>query len=77
VSSGSAWQELRGQFLAELQRAAPKYFLVVRNDAIPWVTGTPEDSAHAFGHFDALRQWIERAYHIESTIEDFVIYRRN
>ena len=68
--------ELRTAFMAELERSAPTYIVVMKRDAIPWVTGTTDDSATALQHFDALRQYIGTNYTRETEIEDFTFYRR-
>lgn len=72
-----AWPELREQFVSDLQRSQPLYIVIVRDDAIPWVTGTRDDSATAFVNFDRFYQFVTAHYQAETVIENFTLYRRH
>ena len=68
--------KVRSQFLLNFEKDAPLYFIVLKNDAIPHVTGVTDDSLHAFLDYAELNDYIESHYRLEKTIEDFQIYRR-
>ena len=51
--------------------------MIVQNDAIPWVTGTNNDSLAAFLDFQELRNLVSEHYMFETQIEDFYLYRLN
>ncbi len=59
--------------LADLRRDPPAAIVVVRNDAIPWVTGVPFDSETALGYFPDLARLIRAEYRPAAEVEDFVI----
>lgn len=67
--------EHKREFLEAVRKKRPKYFVVVKNDAIPWVTGLPYDSKKAFEDFVELKKIIRGKYILEREIEDFMIYR--
>jgi len=73
----SSWAEPKHkeEFLRTIYKEIPIYFIVVKNDEIPWVTGTPDDSQKAFKKFKELYQFISEKYTIDKEIGDFVIYR--
>jgi hypothetical protein len=64
------------QLLESLKKKPPRYFLVVRNDSLPWMIGTSRDSATDLLRYPALKQWLDKNYLPEEVIEDFVIYVR-
>jgi len=70
------WPEFRDQLIAELEQNDPKYIVVVQNDAIPWVTGTKDDSFAAFLDFQELRNLVSEYYMFETQIEIFYLYRQ-
>lgn len=70
------WPELRDECLMELERRPPRYIVVVRNDSIPWVTGTTDDSQQALAGFEGLVRLMTRRYELETAIEDMTLYRR-
>jgi len=67
--------ELRHVFLEEIREQKPIYIVIVRNDRMPFVTATPEDSWAAFNSFAEFRSFVLGNYRLETTIQDFVIYR--
>lgn len=69
--------KLQQEFNLSIQAQKPVYILIVRNDAIPWVTATTEDSWAAFNSFEDFHNFVSENYHVETTIEDFTIYRIN
>lgn len=69
------WNEYRKEFLEDLQRDKPLYILVVENDAMPWVSGTSDDSKTAFMKFAGFRHFVLSEYRYERRIEDFTIYK--
>jgi hypothetical protein len=71
----SANPELRQAFLEEIQEQQPIYIVIVRNDSMVHVTAIPEDSWDAFNTFDEFHSFVLENYMLETTIEDFVIYR--
>lgn len=71
------WLEFRDQLVADLEQNEPKYIVIVQNDAIPWVTGTNNDSLAAFLDFQELRNLVSEHYMFETQIEDFYLYRLN
>ncbi|MEA3406785.1 MAG: hypothetical protein U9R48_01735 [Chloroflexota bacterium] len=50
--------------------------MVLRDDALPLVTGTRDDSATALKKFPALSEFLETQYHLETVIENLALYRR-
>lgn len=70
------WPQLKAVLIQELELERPQYLVVVRNDAIPWVTGTEEDSQAAIDGFPELGNLIASEYRVEAIIEDFTLYRR-
>lgn len=72
----SRWQMpgWREDLLADLRRERPARILVLRNDAMPAVTGSTLDSAGLLDEFPELKRFIERNYALETTLEDFMVY---
>ncbi|MGQ9681077.1 MAG: ArnT family glycosyltransferase [Anaerolineae bacterium] len=70
------WQAYRDALIPELEASSPRYVVIVRNDAIPWVTATNEDSAQALQRFPALQQLLVERYQLDTNIEDMTLYRR-
>jgi len=66
--------EYKEEFLDIVREKKPKYFMVVKNDALPWVTGLPYGSKRAFEDFVELKQIIVEEYELGIQIEDFMIY---
>jgi 4-amino-4-deoxy-L-arabinose transferase-like glycosyltransferase len=66
----------RDELIRDLARRRPEYILVLHNDAMPWVTTRPYDSAEELVFFPALAGVLEHEYRPEAPIEDFGIYRR-
>ncbi len=48
---------------------------MLRNDAMPAVTGSALDSAGLLREFPELNRLIEQKYTLETEIEDFLVYR--
>jgi hypothetical protein len=72
----SRWQMpgWREELLANLVARPPARILVLRNDAMPAVTGSTLDSAGLLREFPELDQFISRNYGLETEIEDFLVY---
>lgn len=68
-----AWQE---ELVRDLRKSPPKFIIVVRKDAIPSVSYTPQDSEQFLEIFPELDGFIRGSYERERTIENFVVYRR-
>ncbi len=68
---------LQQEFISDLGMQKPVYMLIVKNDAIPHVTATSEDSWAAYKSFTDFHDFVSRHYHFETAIEDFMIYRLN
>lgn len=71
----NASPDLRQEFISEIQEQKPAYVVIVKNDAIFHVSATTEDSWTAFITFDEFHHFVLENYHLETTIEDFVLYR--
>jgi hypothetical protein len=71
-----AWPEYKDQFLTEMETAQPALILVARNDAMPWVSGTQDDSQAAFAKFRAFREFVESGYEPVDQIAQFTVYAR-
>jgi hypothetical protein len=67
--------EFRAQLVQELRANKPAYIAVVANDAMPWVTGTNDDSLTALAKFHELEDLISEDYSLETQIEHFDLYR--
>ncbi len=72
----AARAEYRTALMAELEARPPLYVVVVREDAIPMVTGTMEDSLAALGGFPELARLIGSRYATEAVIEHLTVCRR-
>ncbi|NWF64047.1 MAG: glycosyltransferase family 39 protein [Chloroflexi bacterium] len=68
---------LRAEFVRDLRQQRPVYIAIVRNDGMFQVTASQEDSWEAFNSFAEFRQFVFENYALETTIEDFEIYRLN
>lgn len=71
-----AWPEYREAFLAEMAANRPRIILVARNDAMPWVSGTQDDSQAAFEKFLPFKQFVESEYEPVGQVAQFTIYER-
>lgn len=72
----STWQmpKWREELMTDLVGRPPARILVIRNDAMPAVTGSILDSAGLLREFPELERFISRHYRLETTIEDFLVY---
>lgn len=70
------WQQLKVEFLEEMSNKMPQYVLIVKNDIKRGVTGKTEDSFAAFLAFDEFHHFVQKEYEYDTTIEDFVIFKR-
>jgi hypothetical protein len=71
----NASPELRQQFIEQIWEEKPFYVIIVRNDGMRHVTDTGEDSWATFHSFDEFHSFVVENYQLETTIEDFTIYR--
>jgi len=73
----SRWQMpgWREEAMTALRQAPPARIMVLRRDAMPAVTGSTSDSAGLLVEFPELERFIASHYHLETEIEDFIIYR--
>jgi len=69
-------REWRRELIAALEERRPAYVLVVHNDAMPWVTMRPYDSATELAAFPELVALLARDYQPAVRIEDFDIWQR-
>lgn len=78
VPQRSQWQTETSQriFMDEVTRNRPSVVLVQHHDVFPGVTGHMTDSAADLERFPALHAYLTSSYELETTIEDFDIYRR-
>lgn len=67
--------EHKEEFLDDMRREEPKYFIVVRRDILYRVTGNFNDSKEALEKFDELKKLIDDEYEFDREIEHFTIYR--
>ncbi len=70
----SQWQS---EFLADMVVTPPTYIVIDHLDHFPFLSGHSEDSAGQLKYFPAFKQIIAKNYTLETSIEDFGIYRRN
>jgi len=70
-----SWPELRLQLMEDLQERPPEFIVVASEDALPLVTGTPDDSAAALETYRELRSWIQHHYVLHAQIENLTLYR--
>ena len=71
----NATSELQQEFLKDIREQKPVYIAIVRNDSIFHVTATNQDSWTAFISFGEFQEFVLENYQVETTIENFVIYR--
>ncbi len=71
-----SWLDYREEFLADFTAQRPAFVLVARNDAMPWVSGTEQDSQAAFDSFAAFKTLVERDYQPADQLANFTIYER-
>jgi len=71
----NASPESQQEFLGAIREQNPVYVVIVRNDAITHVTATSEDSWAAFNAWVDFHDFVTKNYRLETTIENFVIYR--
>ena len=71
--SPSEWRE---ELMRDLEESEPRYFLVVHNDLLPWVTGQYDDSAAQLASFPELEGWLRENYERRGRLEDFDIWER-
>jgi len=74
----SRWQMpgWREELMEDLEQNRPLYFLVLRNDQMPVVTGYNLDSLNLLGQFASLSAYLRKHYKYVGEMEDFLIYRR-
>ena len=66
----------RAEWINELETKTPRYILIQANEGAPWITGLHEDTAHYAAHDEDLQRLLSANYDLETTIEDFTLYRR-
>lgn len=69
----ASWRE---ELLRDLATRPPALVMVLRNDAIPWASGSVEDSTAQLRRFPELESFLRRRYQFERRIEDFAVFRR-
>jgi 4-amino-4-deoxy-L-arabinose transferase-like glycosyltransferase len=67
----------RDQAIRDLKRNRPRFILIVHNDAQPWITLWPGDSASALSNYPALTDLLRREYRPAIRIEDFDLWERH
>ena len=65
------------ELIEELRASKPKYFIVVKNDIFPWVTGRSEDSKTILKNNTELFLFLIDNYYYDIKIEDFEIYKES
>jgi hypothetical protein len=68
-------KEYKTEFMETLRKKRPKYFLVLRNDELPWVSGLYDDSEKALKNYSELNLFVTQNYIYDREIEDFIILR--
>jgi hypothetical protein len=71
-----AQAESRRELMADLTATPPEAIVVVQRDSLPWVTGSPLDSAAALATFPELAQLLEREYRSAQHFGDLRILLR-
>ncbi len=69
-------EHYRELFLQDLAVNRPQIILVVTGDAIPWVTGSTDDSYGEFLKFSEFRNYVEENYLPPGSIRNFLVYKR-
>jgi len=64
------------EIVATLRRRPPDTFVVVREDAIPWVTGVPFDSRDALRYFPDVVSLLREEYEPAGEVEHFSFFRK-
>ena len=79
VPQRTAWAkaESRQTLIQELATAPPAAIVVVHRDSLPWVTGSPLDSAAALRTFPELRLLLQNDYREARRIGDLQILLRH
>jgi hypothetical protein len=72
-----SWPEQRQEMTDDLTHNRPLFILILKNDAMPWVTGSKDDSATAFEKFSGFKQMVAANYVLTTEIQNFAIYRRD
>ena len=67
--------EYKNEFIEVMLNQKPEYFIIVKNDPVPFVSGDMFDSEWTFNKYEKLVQIIKENYKFEISIEDFKIYR--
>jgi hypothetical protein len=65
------------EIVASLRADPPELVVVVREDAIPWVTGVPFDSRESLRHFPAIISLLKDHYAPAGEVEHFTFFRRS
>jgi hypothetical protein len=78
VPQRAAWsrREARRRLMDDLSRDPPTAIVVARGDALPWVTGSPGDSASELDGFAPLRRLIAAEYEEVERFENLTVYKR-
>lgn len=63
--------------LERLQVAAPRHFVVQKNDATPWVTGRPESSAEVLLEINPLNSFLRDGYSLVLSTPRFDLFERS
>ena len=71
-----AWPEFKADFLREMETTRPALIVVGENEAMPWVSGTEQDSWAAFHDFEAFHDFVNRHYVETARFAQFHIYER-
>jgi hypothetical protein len=74
----STWTppQWRAEWVNDLNTKQPRYLLVQANEGAPWITGLHEDTAHHAANDADFQRLLAEHYDLETTIEDFTLYRR-
>lgn len=68
-----AWKQ---ELLSALQTDPPHVVVLATHDAIPWVTGVPEDSRQALARYPALLSLFRARYEPVEEVERFIVLSR-
>lgn len=70
-------EEWRQEFMTDLRRDPPRYLLVMTKDLHPWTTGRDQDSYQIMTEdFVALARFVDEHYTLETTIQNYRVFRR-
>jgi len=65
----------RDEFVRDIRKRPPKYFIFIEGDAIPWASGVDKDSFYVMRDWEELSEFFSQNYLYETQIEFFKLYK--